>query len=68
MAETYFGNGNEENGDWFYHNNFVLEFRQNFFSSRVLALGDSKWLWINMATMYETLCGNAVGRTELTFL
>jgi hypothetical protein len=63
MAETYFGNANEENGDWFYHNNFVLEFRQNFFSSRVLVLGDSKWLWI------KQLCTKIyVGETELTFL
>jgi hypothetical protein len=31
-------------------------------------MGDSRWLWINMATMYENLCGNSVGRIELTFL
>jgi hypothetical protein len=31
-------------------------------------LGDSKWLWINMATLYENLCGNSVGRIDLTFL
>jgi hypothetical protein len=31
-------------------------------------LGDSKWLWINMATVYENLCGNSVGRIDLTFL
>jgi hypothetical protein len=31
-------------------------------------LGDSKWLWISMASMYENLCGNCVGRIELTFL
>jgi hypothetical protein len=31
-------------------------------------LGDSKWLWLSMATMYENLCGNCVGRIELTFI
>jgi hypothetical protein len=30
--------------------------------------GDLKWLWKNMATMYENVCGNSVGRIELTFL
>jgi hypothetical protein len=30
-------------------------------------LGDSKWLWINMASMYENVCGNSVGGVELTF-
>jgi hypothetical protein len=24
-------------------------------------LGDSKWLWVSMATMYENVCGNCVG-------
>jgi hypothetical protein len=31
-------------------------------------LGDSKWLWINMATMYANLCGNCVGGVELIFV
>jgi hypothetical protein len=31
-------------------------------------MGALKWLWINMATMYENLCGNSVGWIELTFL
>jgi hypothetical protein len=31
-------------------------------------LGDSKWLWISMATTYENVCGNCVGRVELTFV
>jgi hypothetical protein len=30
-------------------------------------LGDSKLLWPSMAIMYENLCGNCVGRVELTF-
>jgi hypothetical protein len=31
-------------------------------------LGDSKWLWISMATMFENLCGNCLGGVELTFI
>jgi hypothetical protein len=33
-----------------------------------IILGDSKWSWISMATMYENLCGNGVGGVELTFV
>jgi hypothetical protein len=29
---------------------------------------DSKWLWINMATMYENVCGNCVDAVELAFV
>jgi hypothetical protein len=29
-------------------------------------LGDSKWLWINMATMYKNLCRNFAGWINLT--
>jgi hypothetical protein len=36
--------------------------------TEVIILGDSKWLWIIMATMYENLCGNCVGDVELTFV
>jgi hypothetical protein len=31
-------------------------------------LGDSKWLWISMASMYENVCGKYVGGVELTFV
>jgi hypothetical protein len=31
-------------------------------------LGDSKWLWPGMATMYEDLCGNCVDEVELSFV
>jgi hypothetical protein len=30
--------------------------------------GDSKLVWIRMATLYENICGNCVGRIELTFI
>jgi hypothetical protein len=33
-----------------------------------LVLGDSKCLWISMATMYENICGNCVSGVELTFV
>jgi hypothetical protein len=36
-------------------------------NERRIVLGDSKWSWISMRTMYENLCGNCVGRIELTF-
>jgi hypothetical protein len=31
-------------------------------------VGDSKWLWISLATMYENVCDNCVGGIELTFV
>jgi hypothetical protein len=31
-------------------------------------IGWLKMMWISMATMYENLCGNCVGRVELTFV
>jgi hypothetical protein len=30
-------------------------------------MSDSKWLWINMATMHDNLYGNCVGGVDLTF-
>jgi hypothetical protein len=38
------------------------------FYNDVNILGDSKWLRISMATMYENVCGNCVDRIELAFL
>jgi hypothetical protein len=32
------------------------------FSVYLSDMGDSKWLWINIATMYENVCGNSVGK------
>jgi hypothetical protein len=32
----------------------------NIFQFNFKILGDSKWLRINMATMYESVCGNCV--------
>jgi hypothetical protein len=38
------------------------------YCSRQYILGDSKWLWPSMATMYENLCGNCVDEVELSFV
>jgi hypothetical protein len=40
----------------------LFRIKQNIKFYWFLILGDSKWLWISMATMYENLCGNCVDR------
>jgi hypothetical protein len=50
---------------------YVLEFSCTFVGTpflNIIVLGNSKCLWISMATMCENSCGNFVGGVELTFV